>query len=180
MIYETNLKNLLAILTAAKIGGFNVKADSTTLQRAWSYAYVNIEDKIPEKSDDIAFLKKEEFLKLLQRTAPEEIEESGNLTNYYRRILKQALKLGLLKPIYETDINNIKNKKDKIFIQLEKGIVYFFVGFCPILPGAYYWKALPSFISFINSSISLIVAPYLMFKLCKKSKISLFSVSFLS
>ena len=56
MIYETNLKNLLTILTAARVGGFNVKADSTAIQRAWSYAYANIADQIPEKSDDIAKL----------------------------------------------------------------------------------------------------------------------------
>jgi len=47
MIYETNLKNLLIILTAAKLGGFNVKVDSATLKKAWEYAYANIFDKIP-------------------------------------------------------------------------------------------------------------------------------------
>jgi hypothetical protein len=126
MIYETNLKNLLTILTAARLGGFNVKADSAALQKAWNYAYANVMDKIPEKDDDIALFKKEEFLNLLQRTAPEKIEKSGRLISYYKRILKQALKLGLLKQIYESDINNIKNKKDKIFIHLEKGNLYLF------------------------------------------------------
>jgi len=125
MIYETNLKNLLAILTAAKLGGFNIKVDSTTLQKAWSYAYANIADQIPEKSDDIAFFKKEEFLKLLQRTAPEKIEESGKLTSYYRRILKQAIKLNLLKPFSKKERFDAKNKKGKIYILLESGNLYF-------------------------------------------------------
>jgi hypothetical protein len=126
MIYETNLKNLLAILTAARLGGFNVKADSAVIQKAWNYAYANIIDKILEKSDDIAFFKKEEFLNLLQRTAPEKVEKEGNLIKYYKKILKQSIKLGLLKPLYETDIDDIKNKKDKIFIHTEKGNLYLF------------------------------------------------------
>ena len=126
MIYETNLKNLLAILTAAKLGGFNVKADSTTLKKIWSYAYANIYDKIPEKSDDIAFFKKEEFLKLLQRTAPEEIEKSGKLTSYYKSILKQAIKLKMLKPISKKENFDAKNKKNKIYILIENGNLYFF------------------------------------------------------
>jgi len=126
MIYETNLKNLLAILAAARLGGFNVKADSASLQKAWNYAYANIADKIPEKSDDIAFFKKEEFLNLLSRTAPEKIEKEGKLTSYYRRILKQAIKLGLLKPFSKKENFKAKNKIGKIYIYLEEGSLYIF------------------------------------------------------
>jgi len=125
MIYETNLKNLLAILAAAKIGGFNVKVDSVSLKKAWNYAYSNIVDKIPEKDDDIAFFKKEDFFKLLIRIAPEKIEKSGRLTSYYKRILKQSIKLKLLKPFSKKENFDAKNKKGKIYILLENGSLYF-------------------------------------------------------
>ena len=125
MLYETSIENLLIILTTAKIGGFKVKTDSITIKRRWSYVYAHLEYKIPKKSDDIMFLKKEEFLGFLQKIANKKIKKE-KLTSFYKRILKQSLKAKLLKRISKKEDFNLTNKNDKIYILTENGVLYFF------------------------------------------------------
>ncbi|MEO1923242.1 MAG: hypothetical protein ABGX25_01835 [Nautiliaceae bacterium] len=127
MIYETNLKNLVDLLVAAKLGGFYKKVDADAFKKAWNYAYANIEDKIPIKKDDIAYFEKDDFfLKFLERFAPEEVVESGKLTVFYKKIIKQALKLGLIKKlnIKENEDYDENKNKGKIYIYPENGYIF--------------------------------------------------------